>query len=110
MENKTTSKSLFWKDKKTLVRSFDENGKPAHGVRIFKKENGEKVITRFLNGLLDGDFLEDGIKQVTQPAVECEGHVEYWRKGMLHRDNGLPAVSTNGFTEEEWWENNNRIK
>lgn len=47
---------------------------------------------------------------IVQPAVETEGHIEYWRNGKLHRDNGLPAISTNDFSEEEWWENNNRIK
>ena len=26
---------------------------------------------------------------------------EYWRKGKLHRDNNLSAVSTDGFAEKE---------
>ncbi len=107
---KTQTKSLFWKDEKTLIRSFDEEGNPAHGTRIFKGKNGERIILRFLNGFLDGDFLEDGLNMKIQPAVEGMGHVEYWRKGMLHRDDGLPAVSTNGFSEKEYWENNKRIK
>lgn len=104
------TKSLFWKNENTLIRSFDENGKPAEGTRITKTKEGKHTILRFKNGLLDGDFSEDGVNLVVQPAVETEGHIEYWRKGMLHRDNGLPAVSTNGFSENEYWENNKRVK
>lgn len=104
------TKSLFWKNENTLIRSFDENGKPAEGTRITKTKEGKHTILRFKKGLLDGDFSEDGVNLVVQPAVETEGHIEYWRKGMLHRDNGLPAVSTNGFSENEYWENNKRVK
>lgn len=104
------TKSLYWKDEKTLIRSFDEEGKPAHGIRLQKGKDGKTIILRFINGLLDGDFMEDGINIVVQPAVETEGHVEYWRKGMLHRDDGLPAVSSDGFTVKEYWENNKRIE
>lgn len=104
------TKSLFWKNENTLIRSFDENGKPAEGTRITKTKEEKHTILRFKNGLLDGDFSEDGVNLVVQPAVETEGHIEYWRKGMLHRDNGLPAVSTNGFSENEYWENNKRVK
>ena len=54
------------------------------------------VLLRLKNGVLDGGQL---------PAVECEdtGHVEYWKDGLLHRENGLPAVITNFGTQEEFW-------
>ena len=103
------TKSLLYVDSGTLISSFDENGNLAEGTRLTVK-NDKEIILRFRNGLLDGDsFTKEG-KLIVQPAVETEGHIEYWRKGKLHRDNNLPAVSTNGFTEEEWWENGNRIK
>lgn len=54
--------------------------------------------------------LDKKYKLIIQPAVETEGHIEYWRKGMLHRDNGEPAVYAEGFSVKEWWENNKRIK
>ena len=45
-----------------------------------------------------------------RPAVDTDGHIEYWRKGKLHRDDGLEAVYTDGFTTKEYWENGIRIK
>lgn len=71
-------------------------------------KNDKEIIMRFRHGLLDGDsFTKDG-KLVVQPAVETEGHIEYWRKGKLHRDDGLEAVYTDGFTTKEYWENGER--
>lgn len=103
------TKSLFYVDPETLIRSYDENGNPAEGTRITIKDDKE-VIMRFRHGLLDGDaFTKDG-KFIVQPAVETEGHIEYWRKGLLHRDNGEPAVYTDGLSTKEWWENSIRIK
>lgn len=106
----TETNSLFWKDEDTAIRSFAEDGSPCEGTRICKGRDGNDVILRFRNGLLDGDsFLRDG-RRITQPAVETEGHVEYWREGMLHRDDGLAAVASNGFSEKEFWEHNKRIR
>lgn len=104
------TKSFFWKNEDTAVTSEDENGSPAEGVRVLTLPDKGEVIVRFRNGLLDGDsFTRDG-RRITQPAVESEGHVEYWRGGRLHRDSGEAAVAAEGFSVKEYWENNRRIK
>lgn len=101
------TKSLFYVDSETLIRSYDESGIPAEGTRITIKDDKE-VIMRFRHGLLDGDsFTKEG-KLIVQPAVETEGHIEYWREGKLHRDDGLEAVFSDGFTTKEYWENGER--
>ena len=103
------TKSLFFVDSETVIRSYDENGNLAEGTRMTVK-NDKEIILRFRHGLLDGDsFTKDG-KLIVQPAVETEGHIEYWREGKLHRDDGLEAVYTDGFTTKEYWENGIRIK
>lgn len=105
----TETKSLFYKDSETLIRSYDENGNLAEGTRISTKV-GKEIILRFRNGLLDGDsYTKDG-KLIVQPAVETEGHIEYWRAGRLHRDNGLEAISSENFTVKEYWENGIRVE
>lgn len=103
------TKSLFYVDSETVIRSYDENGNLAEGTRMTVK-NDKEIILRFRHGLLDGDsFSKDG-KLIVQPAVETEGHIEYWREGKLHRDDGLEAVYTDGFTTKEYWEKGIRIK
>lgn len=103
------TKSLFYVDSETVIRSYDENGNLAEGTRMTVK-NDKEIILRFRHGLLDGDsFTKDG-KLIVQPAVETEGHIEYWREGKLHRADGLEAVYTDGFTVKEYWENGIRIK
>ena len=103
------TKSLFYVDSETLIRSYDENGNLAEGTRMTVK-NDKEIILRFRHGLLDGDsFSKDG-KLIVQPAVETEGHIEYWREGKLHRDDGLEAVCADCFTVKEYWENGIRIK
>ena len=103
------TKSLFYVDSETVIRSYDENGNLAEGTRMTVK-NDKEIILRFRHGLLDGDsFTKDG-KLIVQPAVETEGHIEYWREGKLHRDDGLETVYTDGFTTKEYWENGIRIK
>ena len=103
------TKSLFYVDSETLIRSFDENGNPAEGTRTTTKD-GKEIILRFRHGLLDGySFTKEG-KLIVQPAVETEGHIEYWREGKLHRDDGLEAIYTDGFTVKEFWKNGERIK
>jgi hypothetical protein len=77
----------------------DKEGRPLEGTVI--TEDG--IIRRFRNGLLDGDSYTPEGKRITQPAVEGPGHLEYWREGKLHRDQGLPAVSSRGFHCREWW-------
>lgn len=103
------TQSLFYIDSETLIRSYDENGNPVEGTRITIKDDKE-VIMRFRHGLLDGDSFTKNGKLIVQPAVETEGHIEYWRKGKLHRDNGEPAVYAEGFSAKEWWENGNRLE
>lgn len=103
------TKSLFYVDSETVIRSCDENGNLVEGTRMTVK-NDKEIILRFRHGLLDGDsFTKDG-KLIVQPAVETEGHIEYWREGKLHRDDGLEAVYTDGFTTKEYWEKGIRIK
>lgn len=98
------TKSLFYVDSETVIRSYDENGNPAEGTRMII-QNDKEVIVRFRNGLLDGDsFTKDG-RLIVQPAVETEGHIEYWREGRLHRDDGLPAIYSDDFSIKEYWEN-----
>ena len=98
------TKSLFYVDSETLIRSYDENGNPAEGTRITFRDDKE-IVMRFRHGLLDGDsFTKDG-KLIVQPAVETEGHIEYWRKGKLHRDDGLEAIYAENFTVKEFWGN-----
>jgi hypothetical protein len=84
----------------------DAGGNPLEGIRV--TEDG--VIRRFHKGLLDGDSYTAEGKRITQPAVEGPGHIEYWREGRLHRDGGLPAVSTGGFTRREWWEQGEQVR
>jgi hypothetical protein len=84
----------------------DSGGAPFEGIRI--TEDG--VIRRFHKGLLDGDSLTPEGKRITQPAVEGPGHIEYWREGCLHRDGGLPAVSSQGFAHREWWEHGELVR
>lgn len=103
------TKSLFYVDSETLIRSVDENGNPAEGTRTTIK-NDKEIILRFRHGLLDGDsFTKEG-KLIVQPAVETSGHIEYWRAGKLHRDNGLEAISSENFTVKEYWENGIRVE
>jgi len=81
----------------------DENGNPLNGTRI---SEDKKIIYRFRNGMLDGDiFSESGKFLMQKPAIETSGHIEYRRKNLLHRENGLPAVSAKGFAKREYWIN-----
>jgi hypothetical protein len=69
----------------------DEAGGPLVNDTI-DKETG--AILRFRNGLLDGGAL---------PAVECEDfHMEFYRKGQLHRDGGPAVVADGGKVKEHW--------
>lgn len=106
------SKSKFIHLNNTDIKQLDDDGKPLNGIRIYADDfdNGMKTILRFRNGFLDGDLFNNSGELVLQkPAVESEGHQEYWRKNKLHRDNGEPAVYSEGFKEKEWWENGVRI-
>jgi hypothetical protein len=94
-----TSDSYHLESNGTLDVCRDKDGRLLEGTVI--TEDG--VIRRFHNGLLDGDSSTRDGKVITQPAVEGPGHLEYWREGRLHRDHGLPAVSSRGFHHREWW-------
>ena len=106
------SKSLFLKLNKNDYQQTDEFGIPLEGDRLYIDDStGERMILRFINGLLNGDsFDENGNFLMQNPAVEGAGHLEYWRANKLHRDDGEPAVITNGFRDKEWWENGERLK
>jgi hypothetical protein len=72
-------------------RITDETGSALVNDTI-DKESG--AILRFKNGMLDGGSL---------PAVECtDFHMEFYRKGKLHRDEG-PAVLSDGGKIKEFW-------
>ena len=93
--------SRYLKLNGTEYRQQDENGINLNGVRI--SEDG-KTVLRFRDGYLDGDIINSrGKLIVVKPAVETEGHQEYWRKNKLHRDDGFPAVIANGLKDREWW-------
>lgn len=97
--------SLYIEQNNSGKVHLDDFGHPMNGARVDANafKSGKKIILRFRNGLLDGDLYLDGKYILTKPAVETTGHYEYWREGKLHRDNGLPAISTNGFVEKEYW-------
>ena len=58
------------------------------------------TIVRFRNGLLHGGTTPDGLDI---PAYETEtGHTEYFKNGLLHRENA-PAVISDWGDWEEWW-------
>lgn len=107
----TQTLSLFYAGDDTPITSTDENGLPAEGLRIGKDHDGNEVLLRFRHGYLDGDSFDRNGTPLTQPAVErtSDGHLEYWRQGKLHRDNGEAAVIAAGFTEKEYWVNGVRI-
>lgn len=105
------SASIFIEHNGKIRKQLDENGNPLNGIRVYAKDydKGKKTLIRFRNGFLDGDLFDSKGNFVMQkPAVESEGHQEYWRKGKLHRDNGEPAVISEGFFVKEWWLNGER--
>jgi len=106
-----SSSSLYIEHNNSNKIHWDESGKPMNEVRVDAKawNKGKKIILRFRNGLLDGDIYVNGQYIRTKPAVETDGHIEYWREGKLHRDGGLAAVSSDGFTHKEYWINGERI-
>ena len=69
----------------------DERGKPLINDTI-EKDTG--AILRFKNGFLDGGRL---------PAVECDdAHLEFYKDGQLHRDDGPAVISDYGKVKEYW--------
>jgi transcriptional regulator with XRE-family HTH domain len=96
------------------IPKYDENNILTNGYRIDEDaydNQGKIIILRFRNGFLDGDeFDNNGLFLGTRPAVETTGHIEYWRKGCLHRDEKQPAVITKGFKICEYWQEGKRIK
>ena len=112
--NPSKSFSLYIHKNCNQIPKYDENNILSNGYRIDESiydNQGKIIILRFRNGFLDGDeFDEDGNFLGTRPAVETIGHIEYWRKGCLHRDEKQPAVITNGFKICEYWQNGKRIK
>ena len=75
----------------------DEHGKPLLNDTI-EKDTG--AILRFKNGFLDGGRL---------PAIECDdAHLEFYKDGQLHREDG-PAVISDYGKVKEYWKNGHRI-
>jgi hypothetical protein len=86
-------------------KCLDKAGKPLEGPVI----TADGYIHRFRGGLLDGTTARDGIP-IVQPAVEGPGHLEYWKEGKLHREDGLPAVISEGLKRREWWVNGELVR
>ena len=75
----------------------DEGGSPLANDTIDRET---QAILRFRNGYLDGGDL---------PAVECDDfHLEYYKGGRLHRDDG-PAVVSDYGNVREFWKNGHRV-
>lgn len=103
-----SSRSMFLAVNGTDDRQVDENGNYCEGTRMYEDR---KTVLRFRGGMLDGDIVApDGTLVTTRPAVEGHGHEEWWRQNRLHRDDGLPAVTSDGMGRREWWENGVRVK
>jgi hypothetical protein len=83
-------------------RIEDGRGIPIHGT---SRHKNTKLVLRFKRGFLDGDTRSGNGKLLVKPAYEREGHIEYWRYGLLHRDNGQPAVIAQNGAVKEWWVN-----
>ncbi len=75
----------------------DEQGQSLVNDTI-DKDTG--AILRFKNGYLDGGNL---------PAVECaDSHMEFYKNGKLHREEG-PAVVSDYGKVKEFWKNGHRV-
>lgn len=102
------TRSMFPSINGTDDRQVDEYGRHCEGTRMLADG---RTILRFRGGMLDGDVVDgDGRLVDVMPAVEGHGHMEYWRRNMLHRDDGLPAVISDGMGRYEWWENGVRVR
>lgn len=106
-KNAGESLSVFDSYNNQEHRFVDENGEYLDGVRMVPVEGYSSLfIVRFRDGLIDGDiYNENGNFMKVMPAVEGPGHVEYWRKGKLHRDDEEAAVITEGFRVKQYWYN-----
>ena len=107
------SKSFFYKINSLDKQQVDEDGVPLNGLKVYMDDckKGKKTLLRFINGFLDGDQFDNKGNLLRQkPAVESEGHQEYWRKNRLHRDNDEPAVLAEGFTIKEYWKDGKRYE
>lgn len=101
------TRSIYIKYNATEVKFTDEKENPLNGIQIGEDR---ETILRFRDGQLDGDVCDENGNLVTvKPAVEKQGHLEYWRKNKLHRDNNLPAIISPGGTYNEYWENGVQI-
>jgi hypothetical protein len=99
MESEKLSIHIESNGKKDKCR--DKSGKPLEGSVI----TADNFVHRFRDGLLDGTITTDEGLTIVQPAVEGPGHLEYWKEGKIHRDDGLPAVISEGLKRREWWVN-----
>ena len=62
-------------------------------------DNGD--IIRYHNGFI---HAED------EPAIECsDGHIEFWNNGLLHQEDSLPAVISEGGNHLEYWNRGVRV-
>ncbi len=70
--------------------------------------NRHGVIIRIRNGYLCDDVTDDG---EIHPAIESSdgSHIEHWKNGILHCEDG-PAVIDVIDDYEEWWEDGKLMK
>jgi hypothetical protein len=88
------SRSLYLKFHRRVCG--DAGRGPYHGEYLV----GD-VVLRFKNGFLDGG---ENIAGEPMPAIDLpNGHNEWWKEGMIHRDDG-PAITTNWGSWEEYWD------
>lgn len=80
-----------------------KEGRIADGDYIFSDINGVEITVRVKKGYLNDVISENGD---ILPAIETSNgsHVEHWKNGVLHCENG-PAVIDIDDDYEEWWNN-----
>jgi hypothetical protein len=97
---RSKSERLAWNYTHQKIR--DAYFIPVDGIKQYLKSH---LIQRFIDGFLDGDTFTGSGKLLVKPAYEEGGHLEYWRNGLLHRDNNQPAVISRNGKIKEWWFN-----
>ncbi|MCL2804470.1 MAG: hypothetical protein FWD26_00840 [Treponema sp.] len=76
-------------------------------IKVFKDDKPlfEQIfvndcIINFVDGCIS-NFLSD--EDIYQPAIECsDAHIEYWEKGLLHKNVGPAVISLWGDKHEYW--------
>jgi hypothetical protein len=96
--------SMFLESNGAEEKALDGEGNPLQGHIV----TAGGVILRFIDGLLDGGMATARGEAYCLPAVESPGHLEWWKAGRLHREDG-PAVVSDNFRLSEWWQNGKKL-